>query len=48
MNLKRAKVCLDCEEIFEGHDQCPKCGGTAWTYLSRWLNRSYERHSKAA
>jgi len=36
MNLKDAKICLDCEEIFVGK-ACPKCGGGSWQWLQAWL-----------
>jgi len=38
MNDKDAKYCHDCKEFFEGSSTCPKCGGTAWSYVWYWLN----------
>jgi len=39
MRLNNAKCCLnpDCQEVFEGSDQCPRCGGTAWQWLYVWV-----------
>ena len=36
MQLRVARVCLDCEEI---HDQqmCPVCASETFAYLSRWV-----------
>ena len=36
MQLRIARVCLDCEEI---HDQqtCPVCASETFAYLSRWV-----------
>ena len=36
MQLRRARLCLDCEEI---HDQgvCPACSSESFTYISRWV-----------
>lgn len=35
MRLNDAKLCLDCDEIFEG-DACPKCGqNLAWLWVTR-------------
>lgn len=37
MQLRTAKLCIDCEEIFQREDRCPKCGGSEWKWLSHWL-----------
>ena len=38
MKLNDAKFCVDCEEVFEGSDACPKCGQSACSVcLSDWL-----------
>ena len=36
MQLRVARLCLDCEEI---HDQrtCPICGSESFAYISRWI-----------
>lgn len=36
MNLKRARLCLDCGEIHD-HDFCPVCVSYQWFYLSEWV-----------
>lgn len=37
MELKKAKFCIDCEEIFEGED-CPRCGKrSVWRWLREWI-----------
>ena len=36
MQLRTARLCLDCEEIHEGQ-QCPLCLSEAFAYLSRWV-----------
>ena len=37
MKIGSAKVCLDCEELFEVAQSCPRCGSTSWWYISRWI-----------
>ncbi len=36
MQLRTARLCLDCEEV---HDEphCPVCASDSFTYLSRWV-----------
>lgn len=36
MELRTARLCLDCEEV---HDeaQCPICGSETFTYMTRWV-----------
>jgi len=37
MELKTAKFCIDCEEIFEG-ENCPRCGERSeWRWLKEWV-----------
>ena len=36
MKLKDARLCLDCEEVYEGA-QCPKCASGWNVYLRRWV-----------
>jgi RNA polymerase subunit RPABC4/transcription elongation factor Spt4 len=36
MKLNKAKLCLDCEEIYEGQ-VCPKCGSFMYHWLVKWL-----------
>jgi hypothetical protein len=36
MQLRHARLCLDCEEVHtEPH--CPVCASEAFTYVSRWV-----------
>jgi hypothetical protein len=37
MDLKMARLCLDCEEIFQGKSRCPRCGGKSWHPIMRWI-----------
>ena len=37
MDLGRARLCLDCEEIFQGKSSCPRCGGKSWHPIMRWI-----------
>jgi hypothetical protein len=36
MQLRKARLCLDCEEL---HDQghCPVCASEAYAYLTQWM-----------
>src|SRR5688500_9197639 len=36
MQLRVARVCLDCEEIHDA-TQCPACASETFAYLSQWL-----------
>ncbi|MGE3178712.1 MAG: hypothetical protein AB7O32_14685 [Vicinamibacterales bacterium] len=36
MQLRVARLCLDCEEIHE-EAQCPLCASEAFAYLTRWI-----------
>ena len=36
MQLRVARLCLDCEEVFAG-DSCPVCASERYAFLSRWL-----------
>jgi hypothetical protein len=36
MQLRTARLCLDCEEIHEAN-QCPVCSSEAFVFLTRWL-----------
>lgn len=36
MQLRVARLCLDCEEIHE-EAQCPLCASEAFVYLTRWI-----------
>lgn len=50
MQLRTARLCLDCEEIHEEH-QCPLCASEAFVYLTRWIpvdNRRPRRRSERA
>jgi hypothetical protein len=36
MQLRTARLCLDCEEVHD-QGQCPVCASETFTYLSRWV-----------
>jgi predicted nucleic acid-binding Zn-ribbon protein len=36
MQLRVARLCLDCEEVHESQ-QCPACASESFAYLSRWI-----------
>jgi hypothetical protein len=36
MQLRTARVCLDCEEVHEAQ-QCPVCASESFAFLSRWI-----------
>lgn len=36
MQLRHARLCLDCEEI-HGEPHCPICASEAFTYVTRWV-----------
>jgi len=36
VQLRNARLCLDCEEIHE-QQQCPICASETFVYLARWI-----------
>jgi hypothetical protein len=36
MQLRVARLCLDCEEVFEG-ENCPVCASDRYAFLTSWL-----------
>ena len=36
MQLRAARLCLDCEEIHDSQ-QCPVCASETFAFLSRWV-----------
>lgn len=36
MQLRTARLCLDCEEVHDA-GQCPVCASETFSYLSRWI-----------
>jgi|SRR5215510_11826916 len=44
MQLRIARLCLDCEEI-HAEQQCPVCASEAFTFIKRWVPAP-ERRSK--
>lgn len=51
MQLRKARLCLDCEEL---HDQrhCPVCASEAYAFLTQWMpapeRRKKPRHASIA
>ena len=41
MNLQKAKLCLDCEELYTGL-RCPKCASIFYVYIAGWVNLGQE------
>ena len=37
MQLRLARLCLDCEEVHDGPQQCPVCASETFAYLTRWV-----------
>jgi hypothetical protein len=37
MELKKTKVCIDCDEVWSGGNTCPKCGRDNWVWLQAWI-----------
>jgi hypothetical protein len=37
MDLRMARLCLDCEEIFEGKPRCPRCDSESWHPIMGWI-----------
>jgi hypothetical protein len=42
MELRNARLCLDCEEVHE-ESQCPICGSETFTFMTRWVPAAESR-----
>jgi hypothetical protein len=47
MQLRSARLCLDCEELHE-EPQCPVCTSEAFVYITRWIPVDTRRTRKRA
>lgn len=47
MQLRVARLCLDCEELFVG-DACPVCASERYAFLSTWLPVEERRRWRSA
>ena len=36
MQLRNARLCLDCEEVHDAN-VCPSCASETFTYMTRWI-----------
>jgi hypothetical protein len=45
MQLRNARLCLDCDEIHDGL-QCPVCASETFTYIARWVPMPEPRSSR--
>lgn len=43
MQLRVARLCLDCEEIHDGQT-CPVCASESFAFISRWVPAPERRH----
>jgi hypothetical protein len=46
MQLRVARVCLDCEEVHDAQ-QCPVCASETFAFLTRWVPVDERRRSRA-
>jgi hypothetical protein len=46
MDLKMARLCLDCEEIFEGKSRCPRCESETWYPIMGWIRPMSEAQTR--
>lgn len=42
MQLRTARLCLDCEEVHEAQ-QCPICASETFTFITRWVPAAERR-----
>lgn len=45
MQLRNARVCLDCEEIHESNE-CPVCASESYAFVARWVPAANERPAR--
>ncbi|MBI3805225.1 MAG: hypothetical protein HY282_15855 [Nitrospirae bacterium] len=49
MNIKQAKICLDCDEIYDRETAfCPICSGRIGWLLRDWIGTLGREHPEAA
>jgi RNA polymerase subunit RPABC4/transcription elongation factor Spt4 len=48
MDLRMARLCLDCEEIFEGKSRCPRCDSETWHPIMGWIRPMSEAEIRVA
>jgi len=46
MDLSMAKLCLDCEKIFDAELRCPRCGSESWHPITAWIRPMDEASSR--
>ena len=47
MQLRNARLCLDCEEVHESQ-QCPLCASDAFVFITRWVPAPERRQKPRA
>ena len=47
MQLRVARLCLDCEEVHDAQ-QCPVCASETFAYLTRWVASPERREASRA
>jgi len=45
MQLRTARLCLDCEEVHDAQ-QCPACASESFAYITRWVPAPERREQK--
>ena len=45
MQLRDARLCLDCEELHDSQ-QCPTCASESFAFLTRWVPADERRQRK--
>lgn len=45
MQLRTARLCLDCEELHEDQ-RCPVCASDSFAYLTRWVPAEDRRRNR--
>ena len=47
MQLRNARLCLDCEEVHDS-DQCPTCASETFAFITRWVPAPERRSNTRA
>jgi len=47
MQLRTARLCLDCEEVHDA-TRCPSCASETYTFIIRWIPAPERRHRPRA
>lgn len=46
MKLEEAKLCVNCDNLYDNIGDCPKCGSEIFWKLKNWVFPMFDRQTK--